>query len=552
MDTTISINQLDSYDLIKVTSPNSDTLIHANLIMNNIFVLNSNLEHIDFTDGINWDYTHHVGSNTYKLYLHSFHPVSILCDAFELTNNREYLTRALEITLDWNQFQSNNNHYFTWYDHSVASRTLVLSNLYILSQKILNTSEINTLKSILIENINFLYDDKAYRKNNHGIMMDRALLQAGMIFDIVPSFPYVEKALYRIKDNFNYSFSSKSTHLENSPEYHKVVQDLFFDVEKFLQSLGLTLGEDIINRLNNTNKYYKYITKPNGQLPMIGDTKKMKSPVHEKSYNSFIDTEAGIAILQYKHKETPIKSPWLSFIAGYSTLTHKHYDDLSFTLFTGGEDIFVDSGKHSYGGSPIRRYMRSSIAHNTISINNRNYSLPDPLSANESIKITDFTTNKLYSFVKGINLGYKDTKITRSILFINSGTIILLDKIKSNRNVNISQNFNLAPHIKKVQGDKNKISIKTSNNLITIEQLNSTDVLNIHSGDSEIPRAIISEKYGKTIAIKQLEYTKKAKEDFFLTVITLNKTSKVDNIKFNSSSNLLSFELDSLPFNLII
>lgn len=552
MNTTININKSYLKHLIKITSPNSDTLTHADLIMKDMFFLNDNLSIIDFTKGINWDYNHDVGPNTYKLYLHSLRPVSILCNAFEITGNSNYLIKALDITLDWNRFQSNNNHYFTWYDHSVASRTLVLTDLYILAQDHLSKSKLNALGNILIENINFLYDDTAYRRNNHGIMMDRALLQAGMIFDIEPSLPYVEKALHRIKDNFKHSFSVKSTHLENSPEYHKVVQDLFFDVEDFLQCFDLTLGEEIIHRLTNTNKYYRYITKPNGKLPLLGDTKGMNSPIKVKSYDSFIDSEAGIAILQNKQKDSPENSTWLSFIAGYSTLTHKHYDDLSFTLYANGEDIFVDSGKHSYGGSPIRKYIRSSIAHNTISINNRNYSLLDPLEANGKIGITDFTTNDFYSFVKGINMGYKDTKITRSIIHIKSGTIIILDKIKSNRIVNISQIFNLAPHISKTNGDKLNLTIKSKNNDIIIEQLNSANSLIVHNGNPDQPKAIISEKYGKTINIKQLEYTKKAKEDFFLTVITFNPQSKVDNIQFNEHNNLLSFNLKDFPVNLII
>lgn len=547
----IKNNDKSSY-LIKVTQQNENTLEYANKILNNFFVLNPNLDIIDFTNEINWDYTHHTGPNTYKLYLHSFHPVSTLCNAFELTGNKVYLSKAIDITLDWNQFQLHNEHYFTWYDHSTASRTLVLTNLYLLLTNNNINNSIDTIKEILINNISFLYSDKAYRKNNHGIMMDRALIQAGMIFEITPLKPYVEKGLLRIQDNFYHSFSRNGTHLENSPEYHKVVRDLFLDVEKFLQSHNLTLGEDIIQLLNHSHLYYEYISKPDGFLPLLGDTKKMKSPTKQKRYDSFIDVDAGIAISQDLNKTNPKNSTWISFIAGYSTLTHKHYDDLSFTLFHNGDDIFIDSGKHSYGGSTIRRYIRSIAAHNTIGINNKNYSLLDPLDAINKICITDFTSNYLYDFIKGINLGYKDVTITRSLVHIKSDTILVLDKISGIKENVISQTFNLAPEVTIINKDKNCTVLKSNNTTIKIEQLNGTSKLNIKTGNVEKPEAIISEKYGKTINITQLEYMKKSKQDFFLTAITLNETSKVENIQFNELTNLLSFEFNSLPINIIV
>jgi uncharacterized heparinase superfamily protein len=49
---------------------------------------------------------------------------------------------------------------------------------------------------------------------------------------------------------------------------------------------------------------------------------------------------------------------------------HAHGDLLSFELSLGGQRVIVDAGVHGYDGDPLRRWCRSTRAHNTVEIEN--------------------------------------------------------------------------------------------------------------------------------------------------------------------------------------
>jgi hypothetical protein len=60
---------------------------------------------------------------------------------------------------------------------------------------------------------------------------------------------------------------------------------------------------------------------------------------------------------------------------GYLAIAaHGHADALSFTLSVGGLPILVDPGTFSYSAMPWRRYFRSTAAHNTVVVDDRNQS----------------------------------------------------------------------------------------------------------------------------------------------------------------------------------
>jgi hypothetical protein len=60
---------------------------------------------------------------------------------------------------------------------------------------------------------------------------------------------------------------------------------------------------------------------------------------------------------------------------GYlAVAAHGHGDALAFTLSVAGEPILVDPGTFSYSAAPWRRYFRSTAAHNTVVVDDRNQS----------------------------------------------------------------------------------------------------------------------------------------------------------------------------------
>ncbi len=540
-----AIKDIDPSKIIKISNKNPETINIADKIMNNQIYIFSSLDIIDFSKGINWDYQHHTNPQTYQLYLQALNCVSFLLNAFEISNDKKYLLKAKEIIESWYDYQIKKPvNTMVWYDHPTAYRAHNLVYFMILAKR--NNIEINEEKyiSLIEQHAHYLYSDKSYRKNNHGIMMDRAIILLGILVAHPDAHHWIEKGIWRLKDTFYYSYSYNGVHLENSPEYHRIVFNLYKTTEKFLNQNDLSLGEDLLNILSKSEKYFSYLSKPDGSIPMIGDSGKLYTTNETKRFESFYDQTAGISILQAENKDNKDLSTWISFVCGYGTTTHKHYDDLSFTLFYKGKDIFVDSGKYGYGKSKLRSYVVSPSAHNTLCLKDKRYVLDKTNDDFKKIYTSSFLTNDKVDIVKGINKGYEGVTLERTLIFIKPEILIVVDKYNNDSTNTISQLFNLAPEINIVETSNKKVILKSGHERIEIEQLLAPGELAVHQGDVEIPRAVIAEKFGKAIKSNQLEYTTDEKDGYLLTAIKLGENA-INNFKsasINITDGLLTVE----------
>src|SRR5699024_7926752 len=204
-------------------------------------------------------------------------------------------------------------------------------------------------KKLLEMHCDYLYNDKNYKNNNHGIMMDESLIIASIhISNKDLREIYLNKAFLSIKVALYRDFTRKVVHLENSPEYHLLVLKLFKRIQDHLENTNFSFDKEMKDILKRAELYRHYIIKPDGKFPMIGDTGTIQNKKIKKMFTDFIDYEAGIAIIHNKNYITNSDSTYLTLSAGYKSLTHKHKDDLSINLFLNGRDVLIDSGKYNY------------------------------------------------------------------------------------------------------------------------------------------------------------------------------------------------------------
>lgn len=540
---------LDTENLIKTTKISSKTIEIANGIVDNKFFFLSSLEKINFGEKINWNYQHNNAANTYQLYIQTLNVISYLCDAYVESREEVYLYKAYDLLLDWIHFIKTDEELnkFKWVDHTVANRTLTMIYFINLAKDIINI-DLDIIIEILIEHGEFLYDDKNYTKNNHGIMSDRSLLALTVFLENYPEKEkWFEKGKFRIREAFSRDFSYQGVHLENSPSYHNMVKTMFERIQNFLTSFNLTLGEDISEKLKMTDNYLRYIVKPNGYLPTIGDTSSSKFSV-KKAISSFHDTEAGITIMQSN------KTTWLSFICGYGSRTHKHRDDLSLNLFYKGKDILVDSGHYNYDlKDKFRKYIISPQAHSTIIQKNKTYKIKPPLENKEKIKTINYSSNDIYDYVKGIHHGYDGFLMERSIIFFKPDIIFIFDNIISEEIKIFQQNFNLAPHLKVLELNKSKTVCSSNGENVIFKQIIQPGQVQKFTGDRETPRAVISERFGKLIDNTQLVFSTKGNNVQFLTGILLGDGErKLEDISFNQNTRILNINIEGQKFSLVI
>jgi len=98
-----------------------------------------------------------------------------------------------------------------------------------------------------------------------------------------------------------------------------------------------------------------------------------KYPLVSGQKKSRLLNESGLSIIREK-----ISSCEILFVGNATPLgmpplyAHGHQDALSFTLSVGGQEIFIDPGSYLYhSGGKWRSYFRSTAAHNTIRINEK-------------------------------------------------------------------------------------------------------------------------------------------------------------------------------------
>ena len=543
---------IDDKNIIRLTELDITSIEIAKKIMKNTFFISSALDEIIFNEDIDWEYSHINNKNTYLLYLHSLTTISYLTNAYELTNSIEYLEKAREIIYSWMEYEKiYKSNDMIWYDHTVANRTQNLLYFYIIARDKIKL-DIQDIELMIMRHIEYLYDDKNYSKNNHGIMMDKALIVCSKVIKGNESDKWCVKGISRLKETFYNSFTLQGVHLENSIYYHNFVYKLYIEIEKFLNLYELSLGNEILDRFSKIKYYFKYAVKPNGELPLLGDTTKFYAKGIEKDYSSFFDKDAGIAILQSKDEKDAKDSTWLSFICGYFKKTHKHYDDLSFNLYYKGEDIFIDSGSFGYGRGKERAYMQSAASHNTFMANQKNYTLLSGDELYKKVKINSFLSNKYYDVVEGKNCSYENISLERTLVFFKPDIVIILDKAISKNNNLYSQIFNLSPQIKITNINNSECELKGKNIKVKIKQILSVSNSRIHIANRELPKAVISEKTGKLIDTNQVEFYENADNKRFITLITLNNSEiRISEIKYDNKNEILNIEVDGIKHSIV-
>lgn len=500
-------------------------------------------EHYYYTDK-----TKKYGAS-YQLYIQSLRIVAVLLQEYEKNENLLYLYKAEELIYSWISYVSKGtNEKMVWYDHPTANRAQILIQYLYLAQNANIDVDLNLFRSILIKHAEVLSDDEKYFNNNHGLMMDKSLMTLGHVLD---EDKYFIKGYYRSIDTFWYSFSSKGTHLENSPEYHNMVVRMYDDLQEYLVNNGKTYGENVLGLLEIAKNYLDIIVKPDKRLPSIGDSG--ASPRKKrKLYNNFYDFEAGMAVMQYNGE----KPYYVNFICGYSSKTHKHKDDLSININYNSEDFIIDPGKFNYNGkSPIRKYMISRQAHSSFQLAKYNYHIKRSNRFNRKIALDGYNFSKEVSIVKGFHKDYEDTDVALNravIQIVNQPITIIYDYVDnpSGQKLEYIQNFNLANHIE-VKKLKDLFKLSGRKESLVIKQLLKTKNQEIILGDEKKPVAVNTVGFSKVKESSQIKYHNiSEKSDIFLTAIY--DESVIKQVKLLKLEDRIEIKIDRNIFTINI
>ncbi len=157
-----------------------------------------------------------------------------------------------------------------------------------------------------------------------------------------------------------------------------------------------------------------------------------------------------------------------------SIAAHGHADCLSFTLTADGRDYFVDPGTYIYiADDPYRNYFRSTRAHNTIRIDQRDQSeMAGPFLWKHKAQAhpESYHSDQIHDCVEGWHDGYHIlsdpvTHHRKIDLQKENELVIITDRLEMNRSHRIEQYFHLSPNctIELLESNRWKITNERKN-----------------------------------------------------------------------------------------
>jgi hypothetical protein len=129
----------------------------------------------------------------------------------------------------------------------------------------------------------------------------------------------------------------------------------------------------------------------------------------------------------------------LTFDVGPLGMRHQHYDKLNISIWKGGEQLLFDDGGGSYAQSSFRRYARSSLGHNLVSVDG----LPQTMESTPANRRVSAPINASWTTTAGSDFAMAEFKQGwgsprnriarhfRQVLFIRPDIFLVFDRMRS-------------------------------------------------------------------------------------------------------------------------
>jgi hypothetical protein len=367
---------------------------------------------------------HDVG--TYRYLWHSMRPaLSLMVYGRELNHlgaifaARDYIASWLERSF----FATDPDIKFAWYDHGTAERLLALVLMHELGRQYRFDARFMSRLRLVIQRHGFLLESEAFyafhqptRYHNHAWFQDMALIAAAQVMDDFPSaLRWLQRGVLRLTDQLNELIARDNGYaifVENSIGYHHGIQRLV----EFAGELVSFSGSDSVipTMAQELLAWSACLCYPDGRSPSQGDTFRRANldmvAFRGRPYlrpECVILPKAGYAVAKGNHGGLPFM---LCVFATSLCKTHKHEDNLSFTLYFDGVEWFIDPSFHSHEYTqPIPTHLRSAWAHNTVAVVDGRYSIePGVAVLSGSAENVDFR-------ISGQHDAYDAFKVSRHI-----------------------------------------------------------------------------------------------------------------------------------------
>jgi uncharacterized heparinase superfamily protein len=219
---------------------------------------------------------------------------------------------------------------------------------------------------------------------NHYFENIKAMVFAALFFDDKSSVGWLRKFQRELIEQLREQMLSDGGHYERSPQYHCILLEDFLDLYALLSANAALVSADTLPALKTAIecalKFLSAIATPDDDIPLFNDSASGAAP-----RPSAIFAKADALGFAEKIQSTALIDLPVSGLYGWKSggdyflidcgdigpnyqPGHTHCDFLSFVLMIDGQWLVVDSGVYEYEPGSMRNYVRSTAAHNTVTI----------------------------------------------------------------------------------------------------------------------------------------------------------------------------------------
>jgi len=330
---------------------------------------------VEFNDSfISWN-----PPNKSRLWCYHLHYFDQLRDINRSKENKQFLVD------DWIKGNPQGSQ-LAWEPYTVSLR-IVNWVAFMLGSEVPRRLPIHWLDSLYEQTLWLERNDERHILANHYFENIKAWLFAGVFFQGSDAERWLKQGKRLLLEQLSEQFLADGGHYERSPHYHALMLENLLDLLNLSKSNSGILGTEVETALEEAATkglaFLHRITYPNGSTPLFNDSVNGSAPSIGELYayaSKFFD----IQMPNYSDDVVLIDEPD-SGLYGYRQGTdmllvdcgdigpdyqpgHTHCDFLSFELMLDGKPLIVNSGVYEYQGGEMRDYVRSSAAHNTLSI----------------------------------------------------------------------------------------------------------------------------------------------------------------------------------------
>lgn len=208
---------------------------------------------------------------------------------------------------------------------------------------------------------------------NHLVKNLKALIGLGVFFG---DDELASSALTHLIAELDTQVLADGGHFERSPSYHCQVLGDLVDVAALFAGAGRDVPASLTGAVARMRAWLGAMRLPDGDIPLFNDSVRQgRERLDELGAGPW---SRGLTVLEpsgYVSARLDERTQLLCDVGapGPPTLpAHAHADCLSFELAVAGRRVIVDTGASTYEPGAVRAHERSTLAHNTVTVDGAN------------------------------------------------------------------------------------------------------------------------------------------------------------------------------------